>query len=620
MGPGAILDKELRIQGRRVGTYWVRFGYGVVMAIFVGLTIVNVFTQSLYGGQTATLSTIEQLQRTGPIVLIALAWMQFIGTSLASAIFTSPLVCEERRAGTLGTLLTTPLTAWQIVVGKASGALVQLLILGLMGLPILLGVRVFGGISGELVVYTIAILAGTTIGNCALGILASTLAPRQSGAIASAILFTLLWYAGPPLIGAAIDAAGYTPPWTLLMMLSPGAGMVGLMARLEGEALFGPTPLPFWAMSFLCSLGVAIVAFLIATLRLRALMRQVGVGREGGGGRQAQSSDQAVATSGDQLDPSTPALPMTRRERRMAKRRAIISQRAAARERSRTVGDQPVLWRELRQPLTTRRWVMWLGTMSMVAILAYAFAMARDGDMIAGTVSILGLLASIMMVSGTAGSALGQERESRSWETLLTTPLSAGQILMGKLAGVLVRLRMVWIFVIGSIIIAVVGWGTRPALVIHMAILLVSSSFFVACLGLYFGSITRRSMVAIMATMGTILGIWLVVPIAGAMCAGLAMGGNSKLMSLIAVTNPVAWAIVAMEGAQSGHWSPSYDVFDFGSLHTVGFTIALLVFAGVYAALGMALLTAAGNALAASTLRSMNARTQASLPHVIDPG
>lgn len=620
IGPGAILDKELRIQGRRVGAYWVRFGYGVVMALFVGLTLANVFTSAIQSGGPASLSSIEQLQKSGPIVLVALAWMQFIGVSFASAIFTSPLICEERRAGTLGTLLTTPLTAWQIVVGKACGALVQLLILGLMGLPVLLAVRVFGGISAELVVYTVAILAGATIGNCALGILASTLAPRQSAAIASAILYTLIWYLGPPLLGLAISSAGFTAPWTQLMMFSPGAGMAGLMARLEGQDIFGPTPLPFWAMSFLCSLAVSLVAFLIATLRLRVLMRQVGAGRESRPrtrGKPSPDSSNAPtdAATNSPLDDTPPDLdpaalaPMTPRERRLAqrraKRRARVSELAHARAGSRTVGDQPILWRELRQPMSTRRWLTWLGALSIAAIIGYAFWISGDGESVAAVISMLGLIASVMIVCGTAGAALGQERESRSWETLLTTPISPGQILLGKLAGVLVRLRLIWLMVLATILIAIVGSQMRVAFILHMAILLLSMSFFVASLGLFFGTVTRRSMVAIIASMASVLGIWLVMPVAGLMCAGLAMRGSDKTQSLVAITNPFAWAGVAMSGARSSvHWTTTYTLFDFGDLNAIEFTIALLLYCGTYAGFGAILLTAARNALAKATLRS----------------
>lgn len=607
VGPGAILDKELRIQGRRVSTYWVRFAYGVLMALFVGLTLANVFTRTIGAqGGPATLSSIESLQTSGPTVLLALAWMQFIGTSLASAIFTSPLICEERRAGTLGTLLVTPLTAWQIVVGKACGALVQLLILGLMGLPVLLGVRVFGGISGELVVHTIAVLAGTTIGCCALGILASTLSQRQSGAVASAIVFTLMWYVGPPLVGAAIQAAGVTPPWATLLMFSPGAAMVELVARLEGHSVFGPTPIPIWAMMFLCALAVALMAFLLATFRLRSLMRQVAAGREAAPGKKTKGSptDQAQSEPVDEAPES--GVPMTRRERRRAIRRARVSQLAGSRAKSRTVGDQPVLWRELRQPMATRRWVAWLSGFAATAVLAYTFWASDDGQMVSTVVAMIGLVISVMIVSGTAGSALGQERESRSWETLLSTPLSAGQILIGKLAGVLFRLRIIWLFVVGTIIISAVGWETEPILLLHMVMLLVTTSFFVGCVGLFFGSVTRRSMVAIVASLASILGIWLVLPVATMMCVGLSGRDGEEAASVVAATNPFAWAAVTIAGARDHSWREgySYTFFSWGELNALEFTFVLGVFCAIYVGLGAVLLTAARNALAASTLRA----------------
>lgn len=600
VGPGAILDKELRVQGRRVGAYWVRLGFGLLMALVVGLTLANVVASRLDGNGSGTLASIEQLQRSGPIVLLSLAWMLFVGMSFAASIFSAPLICEERRAGTLATLLTTPLSAWQIVVGKACGALVQLLILGLMGLPVLMAVRVFGGISGEVVLASIAIIASATVGNCALGVLASTISPRQSAAIASSIVFTLLWYLAPPLVGLALTRLMITVPWSELAVLSPGSSMVFVSSQISGQPIPLTTGTPIWVLSSLVSLVVAGVAFGIATLRLRALMRQVAAGREG--------RSQATVAPTQREEASLEAVAdLTPRERRRALRRAArrarASQAALARAGSRTVGDQPVLWRELRQPIATRRWLAWVSGIGIALVIGYAFYASGEGQVVAIVTSMIGLAASVLIVSGTAGGALGQEREARSWDTLLTTPLTAGQILTGKVAGAMVRLRYIWSFALATALIASLGWDIRPIVIFHLLATLASASFFAACVGLFFGSITKRSMVAIIASLASILGLWLVFPIMSAMCASMTIGGGDRLMTLVGLTNPFAMLAVALEGA-TDNGDQQYDLFDVGHLDTAAFTIALMVFCGVYVGLGLVLLLGARVSLAASTLRA----------------
>lgn len=157
--PGAIVQKEMRVQGRRYFTYLTRGVTAILLAFITGMVFIAMMGWS-FGNSISSSGTamrLQELQGLAPAVSITVFLVQLVGMSLAGPILLGPSLCDEKRAGTLSALLTTPLTPWQIVMGKLLSAFSQLSILALIPLPLVLAVRVFGGVPAEFVLAGLAV-------------------------------------------------------------------------------------------------------------------------------------------------------------------------------------------------------------------------------------------------------------------------------------------------------------------------------------------------------------------------------------------------------------------------------------------------------------------------------
>src|SRR5262249_1232728 len=146
---GPIFQKEVRSTGRRRATYLFRMLYATALLVVVALAFQGLRQSAAH---LSGVQRLQMLQQLAPQLALIIMWFQFAALALAAPIFAATAICDERRARTLGTLLTTPLTAPQIIWGKLSSRLVQLTILALLAAPLLLAIRVFGGLDARIVV------------------------------------------------------------------------------------------------------------------------------------------------------------------------------------------------------------------------------------------------------------------------------------------------------------------------------------------------------------------------------------------------------------------------------------------------------------------------------------
>lgn len=164
--------------------------------------------------------------------------------ALIGPLLTHDLLSRERREGTLGLLCATPLTSRELVLGKASAAVIQALGAWLAMAPLLLLPILQGGISHGEMVATFTLQGGVTI--CGLGAgLASSAWNRQAGwsliaayALLAVVGITVLLPVGAVL--AAVGGPGGTGGmYTLAAVLAVATALltVGLyhMAAQEAE-------------------------------------------------------------------------------------------------------------------------------------------------------------------------------------------------------------------------------------------------------------------------------------------------------------------------------------------------------------------------------------------------
>ncbi|MEO0631253.1 MAG: ABC transporter permease subunit, partial [Planctomycetota bacterium] len=209
-----ILARELRVAGRRKSTYINRAGFALLLAfgiVFVLLTM----TRSYGWAGDSVIYRAQELTRTVQFITYALLWTGFAMLTLLGPVLTAGSICDERRARTLDTLATTPVSPLQIVVGKLTARMQEALVLGLIAAPPLLALRVFGGVPGETILAFVTVAFCTTYLGAALGIWFSTWHRGSAGAIVYAFLTMGLLTIAPAVIGGVSMNNNYFNAGTL---------------------------------------------------------------------------------------------------------------------------------------------------------------------------------------------------------------------------------------------------------------------------------------------------------------------------------------------------------------------------------------------------------------------
>lgn len=569
--PGPVFQKEVWVLGRRVGTYWVRGLYGSGLLIVCFLAVLIQMTAGSYSpnGSSAT-QQINQYQRIAPMLTFAVIWFQFIAIQLAAAVQAGPAICDEKRAGTLGTLLTTPITATQIVLGKLSAALVQLFILLLLSVPILLAVRVFGGVTAWTVFAAIALTAMSAVLTASIAIYFSIHAKRSPTAILLALLGSGLVQVGVPLVlGILATAKRTAPPMWSLFSFSPPLSLAAVSFELTGE---GGPPINVstaFATCLACTGGLTVLILWVSVIVLRrSLAAEHGGGHSSAAVPHAQPSSSQTGSAGVTGDQGAIAIrtPDTRRAN------------APAGHSSRIVDDDPVMWRELRQTFFHKRLYLFLSLIAVVGLMIWVYSemglTSRDSQSIISTIAAL---ASVCIAAIGTTNGINSERESRTLDALLTTPLSVKQIVTAKFYG---ALRRQWFFpsmsLLGLTVVGVPAAELAIGAVPLAALILLGPIVFLSATGLWLSTVCKRMAAAAAINLVIALGLWLAFPLLLTVLQNITHVSDTPVQVALCF-NPVPMtAVLVSDAATPSHGT--LDIFNF-SLSWVETT---LVVAGVF--------------------------------------
>jgi ABC-type transport system involved in multi-copper enzyme maturation permease subunit len=202
--------------------------------------------------------------------------------------------------------------------------------------------------------------------------------------------------------------------------------------------------------------------------------------------------------------------------------------RSSVREaRPRDVSDNPVLWRELRRPLTNRRWQAVLGASlaGVILLISYAAVSAGGGRglgdpdaQIGYAIVFNGLL--WLLVAVVSATSVAQEKESDTWTLLLATPVSGRTIVLGKAAGLLRRLAWPYAMVGAHFALFTVCRVIQPEALFLVLWVIVSFNMVWIATGIYL-SLRLRTV-----TFAVILNLLLAIVIYPGAAMGLMIGGE----------------------------------------------------------------------------------------------
>lgn len=438
-----VIQRELLSQSRQPATYWLRILATTALAGTVWLTMARWQGQSGIRGTTLTMDPrIVGTALFGNLNLAMLLVLWFLMPLLAA-----DAISRERREGTLGLLLLTPLGPGGVVLGKVAAHVFRALTVFLAMLPWLMFAVLTGGVSWRDVAMAAIINASVLFLALSAGLLASSCSDDWlKNALFAVLLAGGLGLAGLGLHRGALAnvkwrmasgrANAAAPGWTMKVGAWGGAG-----SYLGGEGVFNDvrslvafasnsqlevgfnrsgqaasvvsdwsdiwTNYPVavqnaWFVAAGLVLGLSLVVFALAALA--AAYRVAGSWRDA---------------------PRRPG-------RRQLARTFLAPRFAGSLFRSRmrrTLERNPIGWLQQRSPQARLvKWGWCLGIMFLVILLS-----ADVFDLPAGMAGLQVLL--LLSLALSAAGSFRHERESGAFELLLVTPLSVDQIIAGRLRG-----------------------------------------------------------------------------------------------------------------------------------------------------------------------------------------
>lgn len=417
---GPVFRQELLLGGRRYNLHLFRWIYAG------GLIVIVVYTYLIFLSEEARIAQ-ARIASGGSVVLTHASLPEVIGARfcglfvplqtllifLAVPIFTASAVIDEKREGTLQGLLLSELEARHILVGKLLGRMAQLGLWLLVGMPLFALMAGFGGVEPITLLYLGIGLILPVYALTGISLLASVWCQQTRDAVVAVYVLVVFGWVLVEVVGGPLR---YLNP---LWVLEPAWGALGSQDLKEATRRLILGSLAWGA------LGTG--ALLLATLQLTSVYRK--------------------------------EIENVRKAQWFSMEREPVE-------------EDPIGWREqhvegLAINSTFRRVPSWLAIVLVVILSSAASLLVLYGSMARGAtveevaqallqlnvrkVSLLMpsasnwfhfqgvvvlLLASLIVGVRSAGAFAG-ERERHTWEAVLLTPLSAKQIVRGKLWGIL---------------------------------------------------------------------------------------------------------------------------------------------------------------------------------------
>jgi len=480
---GAVFEREVRAVPRARGLF-------VARAVYCGALLGIVATCWLVITGTQAVTTAGDTARFGATLLRILAPLQLSLAMLAAAMTSTVAVTAEKDRRTLELLLISRLSDGQLVLGKLAGSLLRVLLLLLAAVPVFVIASLFGGVTMSQLARVFVVTAAAALVAASVATCVAFWKDTTFQALAITTFALVAWVAVGEVVAGSFGAdagAEVSPARAVFAALQPAGGAT----------------LPL----FLAVCVAAIVmANIVAVARVRAWNTVQEMRRQPEASGAARSAGSAVAGSAASL--------------------------SAVRRPSRTVWDNPVLWREIctrahgKALLLVRlAWLLLLAA-AVAGIVAEARQARPDGLAVAVAVVPMAL-ASLLAVAAMAVTSITTERDRGALDVLLVTDLEPSEFVWGKLLGVLTAAREIVLLPLvlcGSLAVAGI---TSAENAIYMALGMALLLFFAAVLGLHAGLSHTASRRAIAVALGTVA--FLFVGVATAMRIMVAFGTSFEL-------------------------------------------------------------------------------------------
>ncbi len=558
---GPIFDKEMRVSSRRRRNYVLRFLY-IGSFTFLAAAI---WANSIAHSNSSVYQT-SRMASAGVAIVSYVLWFQFLAAQLIAAVMLSTSISDEIYKRTLGVLMTTPIGSFQIVIGKLTSKLLQIVLLLAISLPLLAVIRLWGGVpwscllSGWCMTLTAVVFIGS------LSLFFSIFTRRAYAAILQTILAAGFLFGFVPLIAAFLLASAKAPPGpytTLLSYVNPYVMMFAVTVSLSSPM---PIPVGAWPVHCAVMLGLSSLLLLVAMIFVRkaALRQAIGASVVAPERRRARNGQPSVSI--------------------------------------RRVQGPPVLWKERRAPLFGRRRLRKIAEIVsgvvILALLLLTYGLCLRVNILANqeTHVMYGVIffsIGVLFTVVLPATCITTERESQTWPLLLTTTVGNWEILWSKFAGAVRRCLLAWVLLFGHVAVFVVLRIIHPLALVQLGLLVAWLVFFLTSTGLYLGNRLRHTTTAVIANMGLAATVWAIIPLFLAVMVEVGHITSDSFLGAYMDTNPFVHVVVVMLATAHKGGLASYQWVQTGMKSLPDATAWMILTFTLYAAVGFIFLTRA---------------------------
>jgi len=485
---GPVFYYDLIRRGRQRSFFVLRFFYPLLLLAMLVLMFPGHWESSL--GST--------LSGLGQDYFLAFSIAQLATAILLTPIYIAGGIGQEKEVQQLDFLLASDLSNREIVLGKVVSRLANLGIIIVAGLPVLCLTQSLGGVDPGLVLVGFVVTCLTMLGLAGPATLLAvyTRKPRNAmvltylAATSYCALGLLAWavVTKPAALGISVPISVH-PFWSFLVDCCNAGNLPLVIYRLNSSLSGGQTvssTIPILLSGYAVFHGlVALISLTWAVTRFRAVALRQAYARV----HQVPLDDQIW--SRPQLD------------------------------------DSPMMWKEIfAEPGLSYHW---LGRTFLAIIIAVSlmptFWLTKDlpaylsGSSQVSIMRILGqsltvfvpVLAAVlafltlMGVAMRAAAGISLERERRTLESLLCSPLTNASILKAKWLGSILSMRWAWFWLILLWTVGVILGDLKGSSLIWLFLTWIGYAACVAVLGLWFSIMIPSTVRATMVTLSTII-------------------------------------------------------------------------------------------------------------------
>ena len=493
---GPIFDKELRVASRRRRNYVLRSAYLLVLVVFV---VGSWSIAILRGSRTSVAWQVSRMAEVSRSLVLTITWFQFLTAQILAAVMFSNSISDEIRRGTMDVLMTTPINCVQIVLGKLFSRLFQLMLMLAVSLPLLAVIRVFGGIQWDYIVSALSITLTATVFVGSLSMFLSTRFRRSYHVIL--IMTTFLVVAYLTMIPLSFFRNSNSVLMIVILHINPFAAMRQVTsAAFPGSragATFSSLPLHCLVMG-----GASMFMLFASAFRMRRHALDSFLGTNAGRKLTIWKRNLSSAfKSKSSFSTTRPIRPVT---------------------------GSPIFWKELSKPFSEslKSNAIGFGILLLLLFIFYFLAYLSASTPVAMIffsmfTSGLWMIATIR-TAAMAATSITKEKEARTLPILLGTLLEPKQIIQGKALAALWRNAPAWlilalgtpVFYILMVTRQTIGISSLSSYYYSYIILgplgIAANIIFLIGLGMYFSTRLKSSTAAVMATIGLLLGFYVV--------------------------------------------------------------------------------------------------------------